>query len=71
MPVSLQLQLGHLFREVKFPECKMYDERHELCIQETLLREIDYPVCPKIEKTWFLLVHLVTTYHGGKKHLSE
>ena len=49
----------------------MYDERHELCIQETLLREIDYPVCPKIEKTWFLLAHLVTTYHGGKKHLSE
>ena len=48
MPVSLQLQLGHLFREVKFPECKIYDECHELCIQETLLREIDYPVCPKI-----------------------
>ena len=43
--VSQQLQLGRLFREVKFVIFITFESRDK--------------TCSKIEKTWFLLVHWV------------
>ena len=57
MSVSQQLQLGRLFREVKF-------------VIFTTLESPD-KTCPKIEKTWFLLVHWVTKKSRGNEKNPE